>query len=378
MAAVSDQSGGSGRWGARPVQAWSLRGFVFLAPFGVSLGFVRLVTIWVHPPTSSLWAFLGWWFGISGAATVVLIAVDRLSRRLLPLSALLKLSLAFPDETPSRLQTALRSGGVDTLKARMKLVDAAKAATTPKESAARLLELVAALNAHDRLTRGHSERVRAYSVLIGKQMGLGGHDLDLLNWAALLHDIGKLEVDQDILVKPGRPSDVEWEQLRLHPLLGEELTAPLRGWLEHWQAAVGYHHERWDGKGYPRALRGEEIPIAGRIVAVADTYDVITSARSYKRAGSSVLGREEIAACAGAQFDPAVVRAFLNVSLGRMRMIMGPLSWLSHAPLLTRLPLTPAIGTLAGTVGVIATAAASGAISHPPALPAPPTPPPTI
>ena len=203
-------------------------------------------------------------------------------------------------------------------------------------------------------------------------MGLGPHDLDLLNWAALLHDIGKLEVDQDILTKPGRPSDVEWEQLRLHPLLGEELTAPLRGWLEHWQAAVGFHHERWDGKGYPRALRGEEIPIAGRIVAVADTYDVITSARSYKRAGSSVLGREEIAACAGAQFDPAVVRAFLNVSLGRMRMIMGPLSWLSHAPLLARLPLTPAIGTFAGTLGVIATAAASGAIAHPPAIPTTP------
>ena len=109
MAEVSDQGGEPGRWGARPVQAWTLRGVIFLAPFVVSFAFVRLVTLWIHPPTSSLWMFLGWWFGISGVATVVLIAVDRLSRRLLPLSALLKLSLAFPDETPSRLKTALRA-----------------------------------------------------------------------------------------------------------------------------------------------------------------------------------------------------------------------------------------------------------------------------
>ena len=94
-------------------------------------------------------------------------------------------------------------------------------------------------------------------------------------------------------------------------------------------------------------------------------FDVITSARSYKQAGNSVEGRQEIARCAGAQFDPRVVRAFLNVSLGRMRLVMGPLSWLSHAPLLARFPLTPAIGTLAGVFSVVATASASGVIAKP-------------
>jgi hypothetical protein len=212
--------------------------------------------------------------------------------------------------------------------------------------------------------------VRAYSVLIGTELGLTGRDLEMLNWAALLHDIGKLDVSPEILTKPGRPSEEEWQALRQHPLLGESITAPLAAWLAEWQSAIGYHHERWDGKGYPRGLAGKAIPLPGRIVAVADVYDVITSARSYKEAGSGVDGRKEIARCAGSQFDPRVVRAFLNVSLGRMRLVMGPLSWLSHAPLLARVPLTPAVGALGGAAGIIATAAASGAIAQPlPAVP---------
>jgi hypothetical protein len=229
-------------------------------------------------------------------------------------------------------------------------------APTPRESAQRLLTLVAALSEHDRLTRGHSERVRAYSVMIGEELKLSREELDLLNWAALLHDVGKLEVAGEILRKPGRPTDTEWQQIRRHPVLGEQLVAPMRPWLGSWGDAVGYHHERWDGNGYPRGTAGEEIPLAGRIVAVADVFDVLTSARSYKEPGSAVAGRSEIARCAGAQFDPRLVRAFLNVSLGRMRLVMGPLSWLAHTPVLGRVPLAPAASTVWSAVAVVVAA----------------------
>src|SRR5581483_5972764 len=155
------------------------------------------------------------------------------------------------------------------------------------------------------------------------------------------------------------------EVLRQHPLFGESLVDPMRNWLGTWVESVGYHHERWDGKGYPHGLAGEDIPLPGRIVAVADVFDVITSVRSYKKAFAATEARAEIARCAGTQFDPAVVRAFLNVSLGRMRLVMGPLSVLSHLPLLGRLPLTPAMGTFAGAFTVAATSAVGGVAATP-------------
>jgi hypothetical protein len=236
----------------------------------------------------------------------------------------------------------------------------AREAPSAQEAAEILLQLVAALDVHDKITRGHAERVRGYSYALATQIGLGGADLDRLNWAALLHDIGKLEVSTEILNKPGKPTDEEWEQLKRHPLYGETLVEPLNDWLGTWTEAVGYHHERWDGKGYPRGLTGEEIPFAGRIVAIADVFDVITSARSYKEASNASDARAEIARCAGTQFDPQLVREFVNISLGRMRLVMGPVSWLSHAPLLARLPLTPSIASALGGLASLATAATLG------------------
>ena len=208
--------------------------------------------------------------------------------------------------------------------------------------------------------------MRAYARMIGEELGLDRDEIDLLNWAALLHDVGKLEIDQEILNKPGVLTQEEWKKLRNHPALGAGLVAPLRGWLGTWLDAVSDHHERWDGHGYPQGLEGGQIALAGRIVAVADVFDVITSSRSYKPSETAAEGRDEIARYAGSQFDPRVVRAFLNISLGRLRLVMGPLSWLAHAPILGRLPLGPAVGTVTGGLAAVAAAVATGLAGHVP------------
>ena len=369
------------RWSSHRAQAFLLRAAVYLGPIAASIVFVHYLGQVVPAPLSSLGVFLVWWFSLSLAATGVLIVIDRAMRRLLPLAALLQLSLVFPDEVPSRFKVAFQAGDVGKLEERITAAkQAAATAETPSEAAARLLELVAALNIHDPLTRGHCDRVRTYAVMIGEELKLSEHELDLLNWAALLHDVGKLEVPTEILSKDGKPTAEEWETLRKHTFFGEDIVRPLGAWLGVWTSAVGYHHERWDGEGYPRGLAGEDIPLPGRIVAVADVFDVITSARSYKRASGAEDARMEIARCAGTQFDPDVVRAFLNVALGRMRFVMGPLSWLAHAPLLGRLPFTPALGTAAGVLSVAATSAAAGIVSPPPTEPtvAAATPPPAL
>jgi hypothetical protein len=354
------------RWAARPVQAAVIRGFLFVVPIVGSVIFLHFLSGLVAMPTSSFVLFISWWVLMSGAATVVLVVIERITRRLLPLVALYKLSLVFPDAAPSRFRNALRSNTVETLAERVAHAKALNDGSTPVEAAERLLALVSELDSHDRLTRGHSDRVRAYAQMIGKEMHLSSSQLDLLNWAALLHDVGKLNVPSEILTKVGHPTDEEWNVLRRHPELGQELIAPLREWLGEWSHAVIQHHERWDGNGYPHGISGGDISLAARIVAVADVFDVITSARSYKSSFASTVARDEIARCAGEQLDPRVVRAFLNISLGRLRLVMGPLSWLAHVPVLGRLPFTPAIGAVSASVAAMAAVVTTGLVGTPP------------
>jgi hypothetical protein len=345
-------------WRARPVLATTIRLVALCAPVALSLAAVYGLSGAVGAPSGTRALTVGWWVGLSGVATLSLVVAGRVVRRLLPLGALLRLSLVFPDGAPSRFRMALRTGTVDTLEERLAEARRGVANRTPVESAQLLLELVADLDEHDPLTRGHSERVRAYAQSIGRELGLDRRELDLLNWAALLHDVGKLTVPHEILTKSGPPTDGEWAALHAHPAAGLELTAPLAGWLGEWSSAIGEHHERWDGRGYPLGLAGEEISRAGRIVAVADVFDVITSTRSYKRPASVASARREILRCAGTQFDPDVVRAFLAISVRQSRLA-APFAWLAQATALARLPFTQAASGL--SVGAAAVAVGMGA-----------------
>ncbi|MCP5025115.1 MAG: tandem-95 repeat protein, partial [Actinomycetia bacterium] len=309
-----------------------------------------------------------WWIGLTLVSTLVLWSVDKFLRRLLPVVALFKLSLAFPDHAPSRFKTALRSGTVRQLERQVASGQLTRA--TPQEAAEQLIALAATLNEHDRLTRGHTERVRAYSAMIGEEMGLDDTELEFLNWSGLVHDIGKLSVPSEILNKQGKPDEAEWAILREHPAHADVLIEPLRPWLGEWAESATQHHERFDGGGYPNGLSGHEISRAGRIVAVADAYDAMTSVRSYKKAIPAAEARRELARHAGDQFDPEVVRAFLNVAIGRLRLVMGPLSSLVQFPAGSA-SLGSAAATTAGAAASVAVAALVGVPAAEPAPPAP-------
>ena len=291
-------------------------------------------------------------------AAITLACVDRGARRLLPLAALYRLALVFPDKAPSRYRIALRSGTAHQLSEKLRSDDSL--GDTTSEAAENLLALVAAIGRHDRITRGHSERVRAYADLIGEQLGLSISDREKLHWSALVHDAGKIHVRAEVLNKPGRPNDEEWNELRNHPAAGGPLVEPLRPWLGDWVDAATQHHERVDGTGYPLGLSRDQITLAGRIVAVADAYDCMTSSRSYKRALPAEQARYELTRNSGTQFDPEIVRAFLGISVGRLHLIAGPFAWLSQIPLLA--PATTAVSA-AGTTVVASLAAAVGLIA---------------
>jgi HD domain/PKD domain len=240
---------------------------VVAAPAAAGIATAAILSRLLPRPSGTPQALL-YFAAITVAMLLVIVAVERAARRLLPLAALLNLSLLFPDNAPKRFAVARRVG-------------------RPRDLQRQLQE--------------------------ARDKGIEGGEVS----------------------KPAALTERERLNVQRHPEEGARLIGPLRSWLGEWAAAVEHHHERWDGKGYPRALAAEKISLAGRIVAVADSYEVMTAVRPYRRPIGVIAARQELVRCSGAQFDPTVVRAFLNISVGRLWRVVGAGSWIAQLPLLT-------------------------------------------
>ena len=337
------------RWQARPALARALSAVVFVAPLAGSYAATRALAPFLDGlGTVQRILVLGVF------AVVVGLAAERALRRVLPLAALLRMTMLFPDRAPSRFKLARAAGNTRILEERAR----SKPGETAGEAATRILGLLSALGAHDRRTRGHSERVRVFTDVLAAELHLNQAARDRLRWAALLHDLGKVAVPAAVLNKPGALDADEWDLIRQHPARGAVLAGPLLEWLGEWGAAIEQHHERFDGRGYPYGRAGHDIALSGRIVAVADSFEVMTAARSYKRPMSVRTARRELAAVAGTQLDPACVRAFLGAGLPRVLWAVGPLALLLNLPFLRGLA---EVGKVVEQAGVTAAGQATTA-----------------
>ncbi len=168
------------------------------------------------------------------------------------------------------------------------------------------------VEAKDPYTRGHSDRVSEYSVLIGKKLGLDEKTLHILKIGGLFHDIGKIGIPDSILLKESKLSDEEYSQIKNHPMIGVHMLGDAAIFTDI-LPIVKHHHERYDGRGYPSQLVGDDIPYVARIAAVADTFDAMTSKRSYRDSLPIDVVRAEIERCSGTQFDPNIAKIFLDI-----------------------------------------------------------------
>jgi diguanylate cyclase (GGDEF)-like protein/putative nucleotidyltransferase with HDIG domain len=196
---------------------------------------------------------------------------------------------------------------------------------------AAIRSLALAIDAKDRYTHQHILRVQRYAVAVAEELGIKGAELQAVSTGALLHDIGKIGVPEYVLMKPGRLSQDEFDKIRRHPEIGAAILDPVEF---PWPVlpVVRSHHEKWDGTGYPDGLKGEEIPLSARVMAVADVYDALTSSRSYRTAWTHERAVELIRRDAGSHFDPRVVDAFLKV----IDHVVQDMAKSGHGPLAPR------------------------------------------
>ena len=158
----------------------------------------------------------------------------------------------------------------------------------------------------------HSQRVAFYALMLSKELGMSGKEQKHIYLAGLLHDIGKLGIPDSCLFKPGKLTGEEWREIKKHPVFSYEILSAIPE-TENISVMALYHHERYDGKGYPEGLRGEAIPLGARLLAVADSFDAMTSYRVYRPQMSFQVAIEELCRCAGTQFDPRFVEAFCRL-----------------------------------------------------------------
>jgi HD-GYP domain-containing protein (c-di-GMP phosphodiesterase class II) len=180
--------------------------------------------------------------------------------------------------------------------------------------------LAAAIDEKDPYTRGHSDRVAKYSLIIGRELNLTDEELDRLRISALLHDVGKIGVDDRVLKKPGALTDEEFELMKQHPAKGANIMRPVAQ-LAEMLPGIELHHEHVDGRGYPYGLRGDQIPLMARIIAVADTLDAVTTHRPYQSAMDLDFALSRIRTLTGSKFDPVIVDALeAAVQSGKIKL----------------------------------------------------------
>jgi response regulator RpfG family c-di-GMP phosphodiesterase len=202
---------------------------------------------------------------------------------------------------PEEIVTAVRS--------RLDRAQQLRMAQLQEAYEASLTVLANAIEVRDPYTRGHIERVTNYSMALAAELGLQGQILEQLRFGSILHDIGKIHVRETTLLKPSALDQDEWKEIKSHPVTGTEMIKDISYLIQAFPV-VRYHHERWDGLGYPEGLTGEAIPLAARIVAVADAFDAMTTNRPYSPTRSMECACDEILNCSEKQYDPAVVTAF--------------------------------------------------------------------
>lgn len=204
----------------------------------------------------------------------------------------------------------LRIQNEELVKQKVEIESAYKMLTDSYKST--IMTLSNAVDARDSYTAGHSERVARISLMIGKQMKLSLQDVKELEYAALFHDIGKIGIPDDILLKSSKLTDEEYTVIQRHPVLGVNILKSIE-FLKEILPIVKHHHERYDGKGYPDKMLRDDIPLCSRIIAVADTYDAMTSDRPYRKRLAHQVAVSEIVKNKGMQFDPNVVDAFMLI-----------------------------------------------------------------